>query len=247
MNGLMAPEYFHADLLHPARRLWKRRLPDCSQATIEVSVLGLDRDGDVSGALAPDIWFSFLRSGDNRELLSICEHSVRDILGLASLFLGLAEIAAAPLESRDRFGFDLEALAFSWRGIFKKSACFFKDDESRQCCAETGELLLKSAAENGSRRAALALALDFFKKGQCREGRALLLKIAADASNDDTPDTIKTAALRSLAIDAEWRLGDHALALDYTNSALAVPNISESLRKELERRRVRLAGKERLQ
>ena len=200
MNGITPPHYSHADLLHPARRLWKRRLPDCSQSTIEVSVLGLDRSGDVSGAMAPDIWFSFLQSGCNRELLSICEHNARDITGLAALFLALGQIAESPLESRAMFNVDEESLALFWRQTLKKNPFLFQDTGS--WCAETGELLLKNAAESGHPRAAIAMA-----------------KIA------------------------EWRLGDMKKALEYTDAALAAPDISGSLRRELETRRVRLEGK----
>ena len=153
MNGIMPLPYSHADLLHSARRLWKRRLPDCSQATIEVSVLGLDRSGDVPGALAPDIWFSFLRSGGNRELLSVCDHNARDISGLSSLFLALGEISNAPLESRDRFRFDEEALALSWRSALRKDGLFFGNTEQKQ-----GGVLLETAARNGCPQAAIAMA-----------------------------------------------------------------------------------------
>ena len=197
MNGMTPPEYFHADLLHPARRLWKRALPDCSQATIEVSVLGLDRTGDVPGALAPEIWFSFLRSGDNSELLSICDHNVKDIMGLAALFLALNGIAAAPFECFEKFHFDREALALLWRKALKRNPHLFGDEEKK-----TGDLLLQSAARNGSPLAALIMAKD-----------------------------------------AEWHLKDYKLALEYADSALALPGISEELREDLLRRRLRLHSK----
>ena len=202
MNGIMAPEYLHADLLHPARRLWRRVLSDCSQALIEVSVLGLSREGDVPGALAPDIWFSFLKTGDNTDLLLICDHNNRDIRGLASLLLCFGEIAAEPLKSRNRFRFDEEALALLWRQTLKKYPSFFSDDDSGEKYAEMGEVLLMNAAENGYPRAVIAMA-----------------KIA------------------------EWRLGDPALALSYTNAALAGAELNDSLRNDLEKRRARLLGK----
>ena len=153
MNGIMPPPYFHADLLHSARRLWRRKLPDCSQATIELSVLGLDRSGDVPGVMAPDIWFSFLRSGDKKELLSVCDHNGRDISGLAALFLALGEIADAPLESRSRFRFDEEALAMSWRKALKKPSSIFGSSERNRAL-----LLLESAAKKGYPLAAIAMA-----------------------------------------------------------------------------------------
>jgi len=154
MNGMAPPDYFHADLLHPARRLWKRKLPDCSQSTIEVSVLGLDRTGDVPGAMAPDIWFSFLRNGINRELLSICDHNLRDIAGLASLFLALAEIAAEPFESPIKYRFDEEGLALSWIKAINKNPSVFGREEKK-----AGELLLETAAKNGHPAAATAMAI----------------------------------------------------------------------------------------
>jgi len=158
MNGIRLPEYYHADLLHPARRLWKRELPDCSQSTIEVFILGLDRTGDVSGAMAPEIWFSFLRSGDNQELFRVCDHNTKDISGLACLFLAMEEIAAEPLESQDRFRFNEEALAFAWRKTVKKNQNFFEQNESFLKCKKTGELLLENAAQRGSPLAAIVLA-----------------------------------------------------------------------------------------
>ena len=197
MNGIMPPPYYHADLLHCARRLWRRTLPDCSQATIEVSVLGIDRTGDISGALAPEIWFSFLRSGDNQALLSVCDHNQRDITGLASLFLALTEISLSPLTSRSRFRFDEESLALCWRHALGKNVLFWGDDEQT-----TGDLLLETAAQNGCPRAAIILA--------------------------------KTA---------EWRLADPARALVYTACALQAPELPENMRKELEKRRLRLERK----
>ena len=202
MNGINVPGYYHADLLHPARRLWKRVLNDCSQSTVEVSVLGLDRTGDVSGAFAPEIWFSFLRSGDNRELISICDHNVKDIRGLAAIFLALAEISEAPLTSRDKYRFDLEALAVHWHAASKKNRFASSANESLRCHGRTGELLLKNAAESGSCRAAI-----------------------------------------TLAIDAEWRLRDPALAHFYTLLALGNPALPENQREALEKRKNRLEKK----
>ena len=207
LNGIKPPVLLHADLLHPARRLWKRLLPDCSQSTVEVSILGLDRTGDISGALAPEIWFSFLRGEKNREdliqaLFAVCYHNIRDILGLSSIFLALTEIAARPLETH-KFRIDEEALAFSYKTALKKFPFFFKGDDSH---AKTGKTLLETAARNGHPRAALT-------------------------------------HFRSLAIDAEWRLKDPVLALRYTESALALKDLSQSIRDELEKRRRRLNGK----
>ena len=160
MNGIRPPEYRHADLLHPARRLWKRKLPDCSQATIEVEVLGLDRSGDVSGAMALDIWFSFLRDGETGDLLSICEHNAKDIAGLASILLAMMEIAEEPVNSQEKYRYDDEGLALYWRDVLRKRFLHLSGNVAYEKLAETGELLLTLAAENGCPRAAVALAIN---------------------------------------------------------------------------------------
>jgi uncharacterized protein len=161
LNRIHPPEYYQADLLHPSRRLWKNILSDCSQATIEVQILGLDRTGDVSGAMAPEIWFSFLREGDNAEsrekLLSICDHNAKDVSGLATLFLALARIASDPFKSRDTFRFDDKALALSWWKALKKHPLFFEDDDTY---VKTAFSLLEAAAKEGSPQAAIVLAKD---------------------------------------------------------------------------------------
>ena len=184
MSGIKPPAYAHADLLHPARRLWRKELTDCSQATVEASVLGLDRRGDLPGALAPDIWFSFLRSGGNGELLLVCDHNARDITGLASLLLGLAEIASAPLESRSRFRVSEADLALSWRSALKKTPLFFGSEEQT-----SGELLLQAAARSGCPHAAIALA----KTAEWQQGNPALALAYTDRA---LQEAALSAALR---------------------------------------------------
>ncbi|MDR0497183.1 MAG: ribonuclease H-like domain-containing protein [Treponema sp.] len=161
MNGVKPPVIFHADLLHPARCLWKKSLPDCSQTTIEVSVLGLDRTGDVPGSLAPEIWFSFLRNGDNvnqDKLLSVCDHNARDISGLADLFLVMGEIAADPIKSQKKYYFDWEVLAILWQKALKRKSFFHDNDDLHHRYVRIGKHLLENAVSNGSLPAAVILA-----------------------------------------------------------------------------------------
>ena len=225
MNAIVPPEYFHADLLHPSRRLWKRILSDCSQGTIETSILGLDRTGDTPGALAPEIWFSFLKSGDTSELMGICEHNLRDIRGLASLMLLQGSIAASPLETLGAFKFDLESLALLWR----------KEEQI------SGEILLREAAERQMPRALYVYGLDLLKANEKENARRCLLTLASSVPSASVD--LKAAAYRALAIDAEWREGDFHTALAHTSSAQALPGIKLSLVHEPERRRERLVKK----
>ena len=88
----------HLDLIHPARRLWKLRLKDCSLSHIEETVLGIRRARDIPGAEVPERYFSFLRTGDMSLLEDIVEHNRQDIVSLGNLLVRLDRAYAAPLE-----------------------------------------------------------------------------------------------------------------------------------------------------
>ena len=73
----------HVDVLHPARRLWRRQ--DCRLAALEEQVLGLTREHDVPGAEIPARYFGFLRRGDPAPLIPVLEHNRLDLVSLAAL------------------------------------------------------------------------------------------------------------------------------------------------------------------
>ncbi|HOZ45317.1 MAG TPA: ribonuclease H-like domain-containing protein [Candidatus Hydrogenedentes bacterium] len=75
----------HFDLVHTARRFWKRRLDDCSLGNVERSVLGLTRYGDVPSSEIPQIWFDYLHSRDATPLRGVFYHHKMDILSLVAL------------------------------------------------------------------------------------------------------------------------------------------------------------------
>ncbi|MCX7044498.1 MAG: ribonuclease H-like domain-containing protein [Candidatus Sumerlaeota bacterium] len=91
------------DLLFPARRVWKKALPDCSLSTVEGKVLNLGgRHSDVPGALVPRIFFDFVNGVRRERMRPVLDHNAQDIISLASL-LGLLgrltrQPAAAPLD-----------------------------------------------------------------------------------------------------------------------------------------------------
>jgi uncharacterized protein YprB with RNaseH-like and TPR domain len=74
------------DLLHLARRLWSRSLPDCSLSTVENHVLGVKRsEADVPGSWIPGMYLDYLRTGDGSQMSRIIYHNLIDILSLVSL------------------------------------------------------------------------------------------------------------------------------------------------------------------
>jgi len=74
------------DLLHPARRLWRMSLPDCTLGTIEKMQLDVQRtEEDVPGASIPGLYLDYLRSGDASQMARIVYHNAVDILTLVVL------------------------------------------------------------------------------------------------------------------------------------------------------------------
>ncbi len=84
--GVRLTDQPHLDLLHPSRRLWRRLLPDCSLNTLERLVLGVERTvADVPGALIPEMYLGYLRTGDASAMERVLYHNTSDILSLVRL------------------------------------------------------------------------------------------------------------------------------------------------------------------
>ena len=83
----------HFDMLHPARRLWKLRASTpgeldegcCRLSTLERTLFGVRRVGDVPGMEIPRRFFQFLRTGDPRPLEPVLEHNRLDLVSLAAV------------------------------------------------------------------------------------------------------------------------------------------------------------------
>ncbi len=93
------------DLLHPARRLWKSVVGDCSLRSMESHVLGFTRELDVAGEDIPLIWLEFLRSAAPGALPAVFDHNAMDIVSLAGLYGAIGGILggarpSAPVDER---------------------------------------------------------------------------------------------------------------------------------------------------
>ncbi|MBP6964676.1 MAG: ribonuclease H-like domain-containing protein [Armatimonadetes bacterium] len=78
-------EQEHLDLLQPARRLWKGKLPDCRLQTLEENLCGRRRYGDTPGQLIPEIYHNFVRTGNAAPLEGIFVHNALDLITMAEL------------------------------------------------------------------------------------------------------------------------------------------------------------------
>ncbi|MCC7361004.1 MAG: ribonuclease H-like domain-containing protein [Anaerolineales bacterium] len=87
----------HLDLLMPARRLYRGRLPSCALGDIERGVFNIARqDDDVPGWLIPQLYHDYLRTGDARAMQRVIYHNTVDILSMVTLTAQLLETFGAP-------------------------------------------------------------------------------------------------------------------------------------------------------
>src|SRR5581483_1819887 len=90
MNRIpLPPALPHLDLLHCARRVFKRRLGATRLQDLEAQVLGFHREDDIAGAEIPAVYFDWLRSGRSHLIERVLEHNAQDIISMAAV---LAEL-----------------------------------------------------------------------------------------------------------------------------------------------------------
>ncbi len=133
----MPPQEGHIDLLHPSRRVWKMRLRRCTLKAVEEAVLGMARQDDLPGALVPERYFSFLKSGDLTLLEDILDHNGQDILSLPVVLQKLLEAHSRPLD--EEAAEDLYSLG----RIHEKRG---ETETARQCYREAGRKGLRAMA-----------------------------------------------------------------------------------------------------
>lgn len=75
----------HLDLLHPARRRWSGRLPDCRLTTLEWHLCGRRRVGDIPGSEIPAAYHRWVQERDPRPLLPVFRHNIVDLYTLAEV------------------------------------------------------------------------------------------------------------------------------------------------------------------
>ena len=82
--------FVHIDILHHARRRWKKSLPNCRLQTLETHVCRRRRTGDIPGHLIPAVYAEYVRTGFERDMESVLHHNALDLVTLFDLALRLA-------------------------------------------------------------------------------------------------------------------------------------------------------------
>jgi uncharacterized protein len=194
----------HLDLLAGARRLWKLRLESCRLVDLEYRILGVEREGDLPGALIPYYYFDYLRTQQAMRLVPILHHNAMDILSLACLTAVVSAAFRSPGEAAFRHGADLIGLGRWLLG-------------SKQL--DQAQRVFRRAVELGLPDHLLFRTLWEIASIERRLGRAE----AAQAAWEDltgSPNPYRARAFDALAKDYERRR-DFSMALRMARSALA--------------------------
>jgi uncharacterized protein len=152
----------HIDLLHPSRRIFSHRLGNTRLSTIEMHILGVERDGDVPGFEIPERYFDWLRQHDGRLLEDVFRHNRLDIVSMAALLKYLADLIEGSQEM-DR----------SHHGDLFKLAGLIHDRGDLQRAERLFEALVMSHNQEVAMNARRALSL-IYKKTHCWEDAAKL-------------------------------------------------------------------------
>lgn len=214
----------HLDLLFGARRLWKLRFESCRLVDLENQILGVERQGDLPGEMIPYVYFEYLRKREAFRLLPIFHHNGMDILTLACLTGIVPWAFHAPGEARFTHGAEMVGLARWLRQaeqfdaalpLFRRAVdAGLSDDLLFRTMWDMAQLERKCGREE----AALAVWSD----------------LAA------SPNPFRVRACEELAKHYEHRERNYAMAMEVTQSALAIED-SADLRRRERRLKERLA------
>ncbi|HZH62633.1 MAG TPA: ribonuclease H-like domain-containing protein [Metabacillus sp.] len=84
------PPFGHFDLFHAARRLWKNDLESVKLSKVESDILGIHRENDIPGFLAPMIYFEFVKQQKPEIITGVLKHNEIDVLSLITLYIHLS-------------------------------------------------------------------------------------------------------------------------------------------------------------
>jgi len=208
----------HIDLLHMARRLYKRSMPRCSLQAMEQALLGLTRVGDIPGGEIPEVFFAFLQDGDMQRLEQVIHHNQQDIESMVLLLGCFAEVMRAPQAQEDP--------------CVRYSAALLLPQEERRALLEGIDLP----------DARLTLAQDLKREGKKAEALALWNAMIRTGQGGFEPYREAAMAYEHALKQPQEALRITELALQ--RQRIFAPD-DMKLKSELERRKVRLKAKTR--
>jgi len=204
----------HIDLLHPARRVWKHRLGDCSLKSLETHVLDLVRTDDIEGWMIPQAFFDYLQTGDKQSMEQILLHNRHDLVSLAAV----ASFMFRALDSPERAPL---AHGAEWYGLATLLEQHRRTNEATHCMERALAMGLPTEIRSRCIRA-----LSLTRKRQGRWKTAAKLWHETTAANNEMNTFF---ALEELAKFYEHRQQDLVSARAICQRALNMLEVTEAI------------------
>jgi uncharacterized protein YprB with RNaseH-like and TPR domain len=215
----------HIDLLHPTRRLFKRRLKDCSLTNVERELFQFYRSEDIPGYLVPSVYFEWLADESLGGMAKVLEHNRLDIISLFFLAAHLARVF-------DSDGAALEAVddLYSLSRVYNRRRRIEK-------VLEVCERISEAPAEAVTLEMQLFRSFAFKRAGQSDRAMQLWQEIAKTTGREAYWANLE------LAKYFEHIGGDFSEAIRHTNKAVIICPYGPNHLADLERRLTRLRSK----
>jgi uncharacterized protein len=189
------PAEEHVDLYHISRARFGWKLADGRLRTVERSILGIERVGDLPGSQAPKAYFDWLGKRPG-QLARVFDHNRDDVRSLVSLL----SACAAPLagaRAGERLAAARAASALSDWARAREEAEAARSDPADRWHWEPATRILAEALRRSGGAAAARPALEELASGGCAESTWRLARIAWESARD------ADAARRLLALASE--------------------------------------------
>jgi len=190
------------DLLYPARNVWKKRIGPCDLQSLERHVMGYYREDDLPGALIPERFFRYLRSGDLDEIEAVYHHNLLDMLAMAALVSLLNR--SLTIESSD----DFESL----HCLTRRLCINWKTEDFAHLLQSHGELINHAVKTHAGVGISVAY---LYKRSGFREQAYHLFLHLSQTRPKEAPE-----ALEEVLIYEEHHLKDLYRALDHCHRFL---------------------------
>ncbi|GKU79266.1 ribonuclease H-like domain-containing protein [Paenibacillus sp. L3-i20] len=232
MNGIRGANWtpLHLDFLHPSRSLWRNTLASCKLSHIEEERLGIKRDGDVPGSLAPQLYFQYLAEGNPAPLEGVFLHNESDLLSLTCLSIRFGFLLQEQIFKRIPYPEEAEELVRT--GLWLEKMGY-------RSLADT--LFERSLLSESALPSALNLLAARDKKAGNWERAVLLWQKAVKPTNHLAGSDIHDAYIE-LAMYYEHRVKMIDVALSYAVQALDRSEQSFMYQRRDSKRRVELDG-----
>ncbi len=228
MNRLspVLQNYPHIDLLHISRSLWKYSIENCKLKTLEIDLLGIERQDDIPGELIPDVYFDYLRSRNLEKIERIFYHNRFDVISMLACLILIFKTLKSKVPEKNPLTDYAKGRLYSRKKDIERSICHYKN------------VLESSISCNRRLKTLLELAQLYKKNKQYEEAVPLWEKVL------DPQFPFSLEPYIELAKYYEHIKKDLQKALDFTDSAYyIIPGYREKEITELIKRRERINKK----